>query len=210
MDPWLIVLFVPACFALNVAPGPSNLLSLSNGTRYGFGRACLAGGGRLLVFLGMTLLAAAGLTAVLNASETLFQVIRAAGAAYLLVIALRFLFQRTRTDRAPAPRDRSLLRMARNELVLAAGNPKAIVLFTALVPQFVDTSQAAAPQFAILAALFLLLEWLAIAAWAGTGAQLPRLLGRPGTRRLLAGIRRRVRGTGGRRDAADARVRAST
>ena len=35
-------LFHPACFALNMAPGPNNLLSVSNSTRYGYRTACLA------------------------------------------------------------------------------------------------------------------------------------------------------------------------
>ncbi|MCT4980287.1 LysE family translocator, partial [Pseudomonas aeruginosa] len=38
-------LFVPACFALNLAPGPNNLLSLNNAARHGFATASLAGGG---------------------------------------------------------------------------------------------------------------------------------------------------------------------
>ncbi len=82
--------------------------------------------------------------------------------------------------------------MARNEFVLAAGNPKAIVLFTARVPQLVDMSKAAAPQLAVFGGLFLLLEWLAIAAWAGTGVQLMRLLARPRPQRWLASARTRL------------------
>ena len=194
MDYALLYLFVPACFAFNVTPGPSNLLSLSHGTRYGFGSAFLAGGGRLLAFVGITAFAAACLTAVLNSSEALFQVVRAAGAAYLLLLAIRFLRARARNGGRPVDGEGSVLRMARNEFVLAAGNPKAIVLFTALVPQFVDMSKAAAPQFAAFGALFLLLEWLAIATWAGAGAQLPRLLARPRIRRLVAAVRARLPG----------------
>ena len=45
-------LFIPACFALNMAPGPNNLLSLHNAARQGLRPACLAGAGRLLAFAG--------------------------------------------------------------------------------------------------------------------------------------------------------------
>jgi len=41
MDLATLSLFVPACFALNMAPGPNNLLSVSNATRYGYRRSCL-------------------------------------------------------------------------------------------------------------------------------------------------------------------------
>jgi len=43
MDLSTLILFIPACFALNMAPGPNNLLSVSNSTRYGFRTSCLAG-----------------------------------------------------------------------------------------------------------------------------------------------------------------------
>ncbi|EGH34611.1 lysine exporter protein LysE/YggA, partial [Pseudomonas syringae pv. japonica str. M301072] len=36
MDISTLAVFIPACFALNMAPGPNNLLSISNATRYGF------------------------------------------------------------------------------------------------------------------------------------------------------------------------------
>ncbi|WP_434986348.1 hypothetical protein [Vreelandella zhaodongensis] len=43
-----LLLFIPACFALNMAPGPSKLLSLTNAKRYGVRTACLAGIRRLI------------------------------------------------------------------------------------------------------------------------------------------------------------------
>ena len=67
-----LLIFLPACFALNMAPGPNNLLSVSNATRHGFGVACLAGAGRLLAFAAMIAIAATGLAVVLQASEALF------------------------------------------------------------------------------------------------------------------------------------------
>ena len=70
-------LFVPACFALNPAPGPNNLLSLNNAARHGFATASLAGGGRLLAFAGMLALVASGLALVLHTSAWLFLAIAA-------------------------------------------------------------------------------------------------------------------------------------
>jgi threonine/homoserine/homoserine lactone efflux protein len=46
MDLATLTLFLPACFALNMAPGPNNLLSVSNSTRYGYRTSCVAGIGR--------------------------------------------------------------------------------------------------------------------------------------------------------------------
>ena len=87
MDLATLTLFLPACFALNMAPGPNNLLSVSNSTRYGYRIACVAGIGRLLAFAGMIALASAGLAVVLQTSELLFYAIKILGAAYLLYLA---------------------------------------------------------------------------------------------------------------------------
>lgn len=94
-------LFVPACFALNLAPGPNNLLSLNNAARHGFATASLAGGGRLLAFAGMLALAASGLALVLHTSAWLFLAIKLLGAAYLLWLAVQ-LWRTKPARRAPA------------------------------------------------------------------------------------------------------------
>lgn len=67
------------------------------------------------------------------------------------------------------------------------GNPKAILIFTAFLPQFVSVggSTPVSQQFLQLGVLFLLLEWAAIAIYAGLGAYLQRWFERPGPRRLF-------------------------
>ena len=61
-----LLLFIPACFALNLAPGPNNLLSINNAAYYGFARSCAGGLGRLLAFVIMIVLASFGLAVVLH------------------------------------------------------------------------------------------------------------------------------------------------
>jgi len=169
-----LLLFVPACFALNLAPGPNNLLSVSNATRYGYWTASLAGIGRLVAFVGMIAIAAAGLATVLQTSLLLFYAIKAIGAAYLFYLAFR-LWRAPPTaggEQGRATARQGIGALARQEFFVAAGNPKAILIFTAFLPQFVDPSRPAAPQFAILGLLFLGLEWIAIAAYAYIGSHL--------------------------------------
>ncbi len=87
MEIWKLLLFIPACFALNMTPGPNNLLSMNNARCYGFQAAFVAGLGRIIAFSGMIALAASGLAVVLYTSETLFFLIKLFGAMYLLWIA---------------------------------------------------------------------------------------------------------------------------
>ena len=67
------------------------------------------------------------------------------------------------------------------------GNPKAILIFTAFLPQFVTVGNATpvSEQFLWLGALFLLLEWAAIALYAGLGAYMQRWFSQPGPRRVF-------------------------
>jgi threonine/homoserine/homoserine lactone efflux protein len=179
---WLF--FLPACFAINMAPGPNNLLSINVAARHGFTIAFVAGMGRLVAFALMLVLAATGLAVVLHASEVFFLAIKLAGAAYLIWLAI----QLWRSDAAPLDaqrehEDASLLRIARQECLVAAGNPKAILVFTAFLPQFVDIAKPMLPQFAVLGASFLVLEWLAIALYSGAGMYLGKWLTRAGVRR---------------------------
>jgi threonine/homoserine/homoserine lactone efflux protein len=185
MDLTTLALFLPACFALNMAPGPNNLLSVSNATRYGYRTACLAGIGRLLAFSGMIALASAGLAVVLQTSELLFYAIKIVGAAYLLYLAILL----WRAD--PQMQDESITAkvgiwaLARQEFLVAAGNPKAILIFTAFLPQFVVPGQPITPQFALLGALFLALEWIAISLYAYMGLHMRRWFAEPRGKRVF-------------------------
>lgn len=185
MDLATLTLFLPACFALNMAPGPNNLLSVSNATRYGYRRACLAGIGRLLAFAAMIALASAGLAVVLQTSEWLFYGIKIVGAAYLLYLAWQLWIADVQVEAETRRSDAGLLGLARQEFLVAAGNPKAILIFTAFLPQFVDPAQAVTAQFAVLGALFLALEWIAIAAYAYMGLHMRRWFSQPRGKRIF-------------------------
>ncbi len=187
MDLSTLALFIPACFALNMAPGPNNLLSLNNASRYGLRTACVAGIGRLFAFAGMIVLAALGLAVVLHTSEYLFLAIKVLGAFYLFYIAWQLWRAPVGQGGAAVERKGGVLRLARQEFLVAAGNPKAILIFTAFLPQFVVMNSATpvGEQFLWLGAMFLALEWLSIALYAWLGAYLQRWFEQPGPRRLF-------------------------
>ncbi|OWV30798.1 LysE family translocator [Halomonas campaniensis] len=180
-----LLLFIPACFALNMAPGPNNLLSLANAKRYGVRAACLAGIGRLAAFVGMITLAATGLATLLYTSEKIFLVIKVIGGLYLLWLAYQLWGADSAESDGGDTQPKSLSELARQEFLLAAGNPKAILIFTAFLPQFVEPSGNVGQQFIVLGALFLLLEWVAIAGYAYAGSFLSHWFSRPAMRRLF-------------------------
>ncbi|MCG9579694.1 LysE family translocator [Vibrio tubiashii] len=178
MEIWKLLFFIPVCFALNMTPGPNNLLSMNNARCYGFKSAFIAGLGRIAAFSVMIALAASGLAVVLYASETLFLTIKIAGAAYLLWIA----FNLWRSESNPIKEfsdAQSRLGLAKQEFFLAAGNPKAILIFTAFLPQFVDVSANVKEQFFALGVTFLILEMAAISIYAIFGIYLRRWFTKP-------------------------------
>jgi len=168
------LLFAPACFAINMAFGPNNLLSLTNAARSGLAPAILAAAGRIVSFAVMIAIAGIGLGAVLAASETVFMAVKWLGALYLIWIGIKLIRAGAPLlgDEGPAPA-LSLRTLTLQELWVAAGNPKAILVFTAFFPQFVD-AQSYALSFTILGAIFLVFELFAILVYSFIGAKLGR------------------------------------
>jgi len=168
------LVFAPACFAINMAFGPNNLLSLTNAARSGVVPAILAAAGRIVSFAVMIAIAGVGLGAVLAASESVFTIVKWAGAAYLVWIGVNLIRAEAPLLRDDAATPRlSLRKLTLQELWVAAGNPKAILVFTAFFPQFVDPA-AYALSFAILGLTFLVFETFAIVVYSFIGAKLGR------------------------------------
>ncbi|WP_099431146.1 LysE family translocator [Pseudomonas mosselii] len=185
MNASTLLLFIPACFALNMAPGPNNLLSISNATHHGFLASCLAGMGRLLAFIAMIVISAAGLAAVLETSEIIFHTIKFLGGVYLIFIAFKLWTADTKEEKPKETAQKNLLELVKQEFLVAIGNPKAILIFTAFLPQFIDPNQNISSQFFVLGALFIMLEFIALAGYAFIGLHLRRWFSRPSGKRLF-------------------------
>jgi len=168
-----------------MVPGPNNLLAMSNAQRYGFQHAVGAGIGRLGAFTVMILLAATGLAAILYTSETLFLTIKIIGALYLFWIAYQLWHANIPEISQRTPKPTTILQLAKQEFLLAAGNPKAILIFTAFLPPFIDSTEKPGYQFFILGVTFLCLELLAIAIYACFGVYLRHWFAKPSMRKLF-------------------------
>lgn len=137
VDPLTLAAFVPAALALNLTPGADMMFCLAQGMRGGPGPAVAASAGISLGSVVNATLAGAGLGALLASLPELFEVIRWAGIAYLLWLALR-------TLRAPlgvaAPTVRPALAF-RDGFLVNVTNPKVILFILAFIPQFVDPAR---------------------------------------------------------------------
>src|SRR4051794_21412450 len=158
-DPSRLAVFAAAALALLVVPGPAVLYvvtqSIGHGRRAGL--AAVAG-----IHTGTTVhiaAAAAGLSALLASSVAAFDVVKYAGAVYLVAVGIRRLAGR---EREAAPRAaRSARSLYRQGIVVNVLNPKTALFFLAFLPQFVDPSRGAAwQQILLLGAIFAVLGFV--------------------------------------------------
>jgi threonine/homoserine/homoserine lactone efflux protein len=163
------LIYIPACFAINMAFGPNNLLALTHGAQVNLGFALAASLGRLLAFIPMIAVSALGLGIILSASTIFFTLIKIAGAGYLIWLGIKL--WRTSFDMESASLAKqtvSLTTAFKREALIALGNPKAILVFAAFLPQFIDPENYV-QTYSIVGGLFVVLEVGAIAIYAAIG-----------------------------------------
>ena len=174
---WLFFVVTEAVLCLT--PGPAVLFVVSCGLARG-GRAALWGNaGILSANTFYFIVSAFGLGAVLLGSHELFTIVKYAGAAYLVWLGIQTIrgaglaIRAGSRDRPAAQRWRMLVR----GFALQAANPKALLFFVALLPQFIDIHRAIAPQMLILAVTSAAVEFVILAGYgyfAGRAAALAR------------------------------------
>ena len=100
-------------------------------------------------------------------------VVKVIGAVYLAYLGIQMLRKPQTAPRhvtAPSPPARRLM-LAREGFLVAASNPKAILFFTALFPQFVRSDRPLLPQFALLTAIFVMLSVTTLSLYAAGAAR---------------------------------------
>ncbi|HFX2803767.1 TPA: LysE family translocator [Pseudomonas aeruginosa] len=164
-----LLVFLPACFALNLAFGPNNLVAMTHGAQKGVGFSFMASTARLAVFVPLIAASALGLGMLLSASALVFNVIKIVGAAYLVWMGIKLLRTTSGSTNLNADAMKPSLRKAfRSEALIAISNPKAILIFAAFFPQFVDITNYWL-SYATLGTVFIALEAVAIAIYASAG-----------------------------------------
>lgn len=152
-----LLLFAATELLLSATPGPAVLLVVSQGIRRGYRSSTRAAAGILTGNAIYFALSAAGLGALLMASKRVFDVLQIAGAAYLVLIGSKMLIKPARVDPS-AIEDSGSAGSFVQGLFTQLANPKAIVFFTALLPQFVDPAKPIAIQFLVLGVISIVVE----------------------------------------------------
>ena len=158
----LFTAFLVITAILIVVPGPIVTLIIATGARQGTRAALLTVVGTSIGNAVLLAMIALGLGWVLQNAETLFVVLRWAGAAYLIWLG----FQAWRHAGETRPAETSGRVNFTRGFLVALSNPKTIAFFTAFLPQFVDPNLPAGPQLFVMCTVTAILAPVSDAVWA--------------------------------------------
>jgi len=157
---WLLFVITEA--VLSMTPGPAVLYVLSQAIRRGTGQSVWASWGILSANAMYFALSATSLGAVIVASYKLFFLIKWLGAAYLVYLGLRSFFGKSSVLSLPDEKSDSRTgpRILRDGFLLQAANPKALLFFTAILPQFIDAHHNVVFQVLVLGISSIVVEFV--------------------------------------------------
>ena len=151
-----LLYFLGVSMALTIAPGPDNIFVMTQGITRGRRPAMVTALGMCSGVSVHTTAAAFGISALFYSSVLAFNLVKYAGAAYLLYLACMTIKERS-SVRLAAGDDRPLADLFRRGFIMNVLNPKVALFFLAFLPQFVSPASGSVPlQMLLLGLLFML------------------------------------------------------
>jgi threonine/homoserine/homoserine lactone efflux protein len=189
---WLV--FAGVSLFMAFTPGPAVLLAVSNSVSVGASRAMLGSVGNALGVFLVSAVAMAGLGVLLSTSAVAFMLLKVAGAAYLVYLGIKqwrnganALGAASAANGESVPAQ-SATKLFFNGLTVAVTNPKSILFFTALFPQFLTPGAPALQQFFVLTTTFVVCTVLAHAFYVQVARGLKRVLADARRARLFSRV----------------------
>jgi homoserine/homoserine lactone efflux protein len=186
---WLV--FLATSIGMSLAPGPNGLLAVTHGAMYGSRKTLFTIAGALLGFVAVIALCMFGIGALVRASVLWLMALKLIGGAYLIYLGVRVWRSppiALETSHLPtSAKGWSLFRLG---LLSSATNPKGLLFFSALLPQFVDPQRHLATQFIAICVTYVATEFFAEYAVACAAHRIRPWLSRVGRRfnRVCGGV----------------------
>ena len=180
------ITFFLACWAISLSPGPGAIASMTAGLNHGFRRGYITVFGLVLGIWTQVVIVAAGLGAVIAASNTVFTVLKFCGAAYLVWIGI----SQWRASDKPLVASTDAPALTRRQLIVRgwavnATNPKGTVFLAAVVPNFIDLSHPLIPQYLIIMASLSFTDLVVMAGYVALASRVLRALNEPHHVRIM-------------------------
>lgn len=138
----LLLSYAAACFFIVIVPGPTVTVIIANSMKYGARAGLLNVLGTQIGLLSMIAVLTLGLSAVVSAMGSMFELLRLIGAAYLVWLGVKLWRSDGRLDAGEGAARPGGSFIAQG-LVVIWSNPKALLFFGAFIPQFVDPAAGA-------------------------------------------------------------------
>lgn len=165
---WLLYLTVVVLTSLT--PGPAVLLAISNAISQGLRAAVYSSLGNILGLLLLSAAAMAGVGAIFKTSTLIFAVLKTLGAAYLIYLGIRQWRSNTNVFTSASTvqlqQTSNPSKLIYQGMLLALTNPKAILFFVALFPQFINVAQPLISQFFVLTGTLMMASFAVLMGYA--------------------------------------------
>ncbi len=173
MQTEVLIAYILTVLMLMSTPGPSHLLMLSNSASNGFRRSMATAAGDLCANMLQMLAAGLGLSALILAAPKAFIAIKIAGVLYLVWLGVQMLRKsfKPRAHNALAKRTRLKILYLQG-FITSATNPKAVVFFAALFPQFISDASEFWPQFIALSAAYIFIDGIFLSVYGFAASRL--------------------------------------
>jgi threonine/homoserine/homoserine lactone efflux protein len=165
MELHVYLAFVVATAIMIALPGPSVLLTVAHSISFGWRHALATVAGATMGIAVQLIVAAIGLTSLLNVVAEVFEWLRWAGAAYLVYLGIK----QWRSASEPLEFDTSSVSKTNlfvQGLVITIPNPKSLIFIAAFLPQFIDTTRPLGLQFTFIVPTFLVITFTVTSVWA--------------------------------------------
>ena len=165
MELQVYLAFVAATSIMILSPGPSVLLTVAHSISFGWQRALATVAGETMGIAVQLIVAAIGLSSLLNIFAEAFEWLRWIGAAYLIYLGIKQLLSASK----PLEVDTSSVSKKNlfvQGLIITIPNPKSLIFIAAFLPQFIDTSRSLGLQFAFIVPTFLVITFTITSGWA--------------------------------------------
>lgn len=156
-----ILMFVAACVALALAPGPDNIFVLTQSALYGRKTGILVTLGLCTGLVVHTMAVSLGVAVIFQTSALAFNILKIIGAAYLIYLAFQAFRSGPETLEGASDMERAWYQLYSRGIIMNLTNPKVAIFFLAFLPQFADPSEGAVSlQLLMLGGIFITLTLL--------------------------------------------------
>lgn len=182
MDVRQILTFSLIAWLSIVSPGPAVILAIKNSLRQGHGAVFYGALGNICGLFFLSLAAMMGVGLLLKANPWLFTVLKTFGALYLFYLGAQQFTSKKKLfstePNSPTPA-RSFASLFKEAFFLSISNPKPILFFTALFPQFIKPDSSLTQQFLVLTGIFMSLSMVTLQAYGLASRRMINLLSQP-------------------------------